>query len=256
MTDSSSALANDLARRLAGIADPALRVGYIGAWLASLDPPRATDVLLVTQAAADARDPAATSLWLTCATSLLAPGRDGLRRTVAALAEARGAFNLVAALVDLPSQRMSMDEDDEQRVPDYGADRPLTLGERKSLARKPRRAMLGRIAQDPHPDVIRQLLGNPALTETDVVAMVARRPMPRAVLLEVAASARWTERPGVRYALVRNPYTPTHVAVSYVRGLVAPELREIAESPELPNVVRSAALALLGAPGAPGPTLH
>lgn len=256
MDDSALGLVNDLARRLAAIPDPSLRVGYIGASLASLDPTRATDVLLVTQAGADARDPVATSLWLTSATSLLAPGRDALRRTVAAHAEARGAFGLVAALVDLPHERMAMDEEDEQRIPDYGSERPLSLGERKSLARRPRRSLLGRIAQDPHPDVIRQLLGNPALTETDVIAMVARRPIPRAVLLEVAASARWTERPGVRYALVRNPYTPTHVAVSYVRGLVAPELREIVESPELPTVVRSVARALLGAPDEPGPTLH
>lgn len=253
--ESSEALMIDLARRLAAVPDAALRVAYVGSTLSSLHPTHATDVLLVAQARADTRDPLATSLWLASATSLLAAERDALRRTIAAHAEARDAFGLVAALVDLPDERLSMDEEDEQRVPDYGSDRPLTLGERKSLARKPRRAMLGRIAQDPHPDVIRQLLGNPALTEADVIAMVARRPVPRATLLEVAASARWTERPRVRLALVRNPYTPTHVAVSYVRGLALQELREIVDASELPSVVRSVARTLLGEPIA-GPTLH
>ena len=56
------------------------------------------------------------------------------------------------------------------------AGRPLTLGERKSLAKKPDRDLLERLLADPHPDFIRGVLRNPRLTEDDVVRFVARVP--------------------------------------------------------------------------------
>ena len=74
-------------------------------------------------------------------------------------------------------------------IPDYGRGRPLTLGERKSLARRPDRAMLDRLLHDPHPDVIRRLLRNPRLTEDDVVRLAARRPGRPEVLVENRAVA-------------------------------------------------------------------
>ena len=42
-------------------------------------------------------------------------------------------------------------------------DRPLTLGERKSLARQPSRAALARLLRDPHPAVVELLLDNSAI---------------------------------------------------------------------------------------------
>jgi hypothetical protein len=43
--------------------------------------------------------------------------------------------------------------------------RPLTLGERKALARCHRRELLQHLLRDPHPAVVEVLLGNPHLTE-------------------------------------------------------------------------------------------
>ena len=53
--------------------------------------------------------------------------------------------------------------------------RPLTLGERKSLARTHDRSLIQRVVRDPHPDVIRILLDNPSLTEEDVGRVCAQR---------------------------------------------------------------------------------
>ena len=86
------------------------------------------------------------------------------------------------------------EEEPQHRVPDYGRGRPLTLGERKSLARKPDRRMFDRVLRDPHPDVIALLLQNPRLTETDVVRLCSRRPGVAEVLSRVFAS-RWSLRP-------------------------------------------------------------
>lgn len=118
----------------------------------------------------------------------------------------------------------SPDDEDEARVPDYGRGRVLTLGERKSLARRPDRDTLEKVLSDPHPEVIRRLLVNPRLTEEHVVRLATRRPGSRAVLSEIACSARWSTRARVRLALVLNPSLPEDMAVRLVSLLLRQEL--------------------------------
>src|SRR6188474_407470 len=54
--------------------------------------------------------------------------------------------------------------------------RPLTLGERKSLARTRDREQLLLLTRDPHPAVVAILLDNPHVTESDVVRVATARP--------------------------------------------------------------------------------
>ena len=126
-------------------------------------------------------------------------------------------------------------------IPDYGRGRPLTLGERKSLARRPTPALLPKILGDPHPDVIRNLLASARLTEDDVVRLVTRRPNRSEVLLEVARHPRWCHRPRVRMALVLNAATPTEIAISMVGLLRRHELPIVVETTALHPAVRAAA---------------
>jgi hypothetical protein len=127
---------------------------------------------------------------------------------------------------------------EEDRVPDYGRGRPLTLGERKSLARRPDRNMMERLLRDPHPDVIRMLLVNPKLTEDDVLSLASRRPVRPDVLTEIARSTRWSHRPRIRMSLVLNPDTPLEVAAPIVGLLMRHELRLVATSPTVAAAVR------------------
>jgi hypothetical protein len=131
---------------------------------------------------------------------------------------------------------------EEDRIPDYGRGRPLTLGERKSLARRPDRAMTERLLRDPHPDVIRQLLANPKLTEEDVLTLAARRPCRPDVLQEIARTPRWAHRPRVRMALVLNPDTPIDATAPLVGLLIRQELHLVATSTTVPTVVRALCL--------------
>ena len=90
------------------------------------------------------------------------------------------------------------------RIPDYGAGRTLTLGERKALARRPTRKVMEKLFSDPHPSVIRTLLENPKVVEADVVRLAARRPGNPEVLAEVVRSPRWAHRLRVRISAARN----------------------------------------------------
>ena len=130
---------------------------------------------------------------------------------------------------------------DSLRVPDYGAGRELTLGERRNLARRAERTAFDRLLSDPHPKVIAELLHNPRLVEDDVVRLVARRPARGAVLRVVSRSLRWMARARVRQALLLNPGTPPDLSMPLVGVCNRSELYELVHSADIPRVVRAVA---------------
>jgi hypothetical protein len=130
-------------------------------------------------------------------------------------------------------------------VPDYGTGRELTVGERRSLARRPSRRSFEMLLRDPHPLVIRQLLYNPKLTEDDVVRLVAHRPARAETLLEIARLPRWLSRPRVRLAMLLNPGTPQHIAVPLLGVCTRGELREVVSSADTAVLLRATAAELL-----------
>jgi hypothetical protein len=141
-------------------------------------------------------------------------------------------------------------------VPDYGAGRELTVGERRSLARQPNRRAFERLLRDPHPLVLRNLLGNPRLTEDDVVRLAARRPLREAIIAELVHRPEWLLRPRVRMTILHNPYTTSHIALALLSLCRRDELAEILENTALHPVLRSSARELLDRrpPLGPGPT--
>jgi hypothetical protein len=118
------------------------------------------------------------------------------------------------------------------------ADRPLTLGERKALARTHRRDKLLLMIRDPHPAVVTIVLDNPHITEGDVVKMASTRPAVPESLAKIAAHARWSVRHPVKRALVLNPSTPLADAIRIATTLRAPELAELAGDASLPEPLR------------------
>lgn len=130
------------------------------------------------------------------------------------------------------------------KVPEYRADRPLSIGERRALARRPERRWFEKLLADPEPLVIERLLANPRLTEDDVVRLVARRPASVEAQLAVSRTP-WLSRGRVRMSLVYNPGTPAAVAVPLVVLCTQPELSSIVRSHEASEIVRTIANEIL-----------
>jgi hypothetical protein len=153
--------------------------------------------------------------------------------------ESRSDSRKMAALFeDDPEAAM---REETRDLPDYGTGRPLSLGERKSIARRPSSDILPKVLADPHPDVIRMVLASARLTEDDVVRLCSRRPNRGEVLAEVARHPRWCHRPRVRAALVLNPHTPTELSIALVALLRRDELAIVCTSTLLHPAVRAAA---------------
>jgi hypothetical protein len=125
------------------------------------------------------------------------------------------------------------------------SDKPLTLGERKSLARTHRRDKLTLMVRDPHPAVVEILLGNPHVTESDIVKMAAARPAVPDSLAKIAAHPRWSVRHAVKRALVLNPATPLADAIRIATTLKAGELAELAADASLAEPLRQHASEVL-----------
>jgi hypothetical protein len=141
--------------------------------------------------------------------------------------------------------RPSLETAPEIAPPNYGTARPLSLGERKALARRPDRRKFDALLRDPHPAVIENLLQNPRLTEEDAIAIAARRPGSAEVLLSLALHPRWSTRTRVRLSIVLNPHTPPDIAIPMTCLLMNQELRLVVDVTTVSDIVRAVAFELL-----------
>lgn len=233
MNDAPEGLdARTVAQRLAVLPERAMRMARLAEIVAAADPNDAAWLLDALATAGRAGGPP-FDVSLLAAVDLF--GGDRLaydqRRAIFEAAEARG----LAACTDL---MMSQDQVADEQVAAPRAlvpgTRPLTLGERKSLARSWDRNVLERLLVDPHTDVVRLLLSNPHVTEDDIVRIATARNTSAAVLDLILRSRRWGIAPRIRRALVRNPQLPLATALRLLGLLNRRELRELAQEPHLP----------------------
>jgi hypothetical protein len=238
-----SALADSLVRTTLSLADGELRAAYwvdaARAWPTELF----AGALDLVCARAEQAEAAPREALLAVVDAF---NRAGMSEIVQRLRE-QAAGDSLLALARLvrcplrPSEAPASSAPRHTRPPDLGLGREVTLGERKSLARRPDRDMIQRLLTDPHPDVIRRCLRNPRVTEDDVVRLAARRPGRAQVLVEIARSP-YSHRPRVRMALVFNPSTPEEIAARIAGLLLRHELELVARSPGVPPSLRAVCL--------------
>ncbi len=233
---------DSLAKTAGSIADHAMRSAYVRHTLLSMEVEQVADLLTLVMAGAEARRAGHGELLQSISLALASDSCDEVRLAVASLLAARQQVELARAFI-----REEVEEEAEtQRVPDFGKGRILTLGERKALARRNDRDTIARVLRDPHPDVIRIVLGNPGLTETHVIRLVSRRPASREVQREVFNSARWVVRYPVKVALLLNPYTPLDVGLQLAPLLTQPDLKRAGAAQDLREDLREVCKRLIG----------
>jgi hypothetical protein len=233
-----------LKRVLLSLPDPTLRVVWLTSEITRLPSADAAAVLSAVIEEAEAQEPHAREALLTIAIFCVDPNNAVRVGTLRDRAVDGGLFGLERLLRRGPatSVRVPMDE---PRVPDYGTGRELTLGERKSLARRPDRRAFDKLLSDPHPMVIRQLLENPKMIEEDAIRLAAIRPARVDVIRELVRAHRWMGRPRVRQAIILNPGTPSEIAIPFVCLCNREELHDVLQSTDTSLVLRATAQELL-----------
>jgi hypothetical protein len=241
--DRGRATADALVRVTRSLGDAQLRAQYVSSMAHALDPSllaRALDSLCERAEQAEA---AARETLIAVVDALNGTEMDELVQRLREQAAGESLLALERLLRHpVSGVRTGTGEPRRDGVPADARGRPLTLGERKSLARRPDRETMQRLLADPHPDVIHRLLGNPRVAEDDVVRLAAKRPGDGEVLAEIARSTKWVHRPRVRMALVMNPATPSAIAARITGLLLRHELHRVARSPAVPASVRALCL--------------
>jgi hypothetical protein len=135
---------------------------------------------------------------------------------------------------------------EERRPADGGDDEVFPrssepVGSRISLARRPAPTVIERLLYDPDPRVLATLLGNPRLTEAEVVKLAAARRVAPEALAAIARDARWVARYAVKLALAGNPATPLRVILALLPYLLRQDLRALAGRAPRPEVRLEAA---------------
>jgi hypothetical protein len=237
--------AQRLRRVLLSLTDVTLRVGWLRAHLSELRDGDAADLLCRLCEDGERQDPDAREALLIVAMLLAADGDSPFVERLRQHAEERRLLSLARLLRRGAEGGVSSRSLSEPPVPDYGAGREVTVGERRSMARSPNRKVLEKLLRDPHPLVLKQLLGNPRLTEDDVVRLAARRPLHHAIVEVLAESPRWLRRPRVRLTLLLNPGTPEAVSMPLLAVCTRCELLDVVHGVDAPITLRGAAQELL-----------
>lgn len=232
--------AHAVARKLAALPELAMRVASLAEIIEQREPDDAAWLLDALATAGRAGGPP-FDVSLLAAVELFNGERcDYERRRALYLAAER--MNLEACKELLYTAELEPHDDEQASRPRalVPGTRPLTLGERKSLARSWKREVLERLLLDPSLDVVAMLLDNPRLTEDDVLRIATARRASGGALMLVLGHRRWNCRPRVRRALLLNPRLPLAAAVRLVGLLNRSETVELARDPALPAPVTRA----------------
>jgi hypothetical protein len=236
--------ADGLLRLLAGIADPEIRLFRFAEHLR----PRPADEAAWTLAYVQERIAAGSRAAHQVGLGLLDKGRlgrvlpSGHLEAAAAFLDRRGHPG-ADLFHDQPKRSDATDED--------VAPRPAEpVGYRISQARQALTGALERMLFDPDPRVVQTLLGNPRLTEGDVVKLAASRRASSEILETVAQDTRWVARYQVKLALAGNPATPTRIVLGLIPYLMKQDLRTLSSRANRGAIRDKATAFLARRPGA------
>ena len=239
---SDSFTAQELLGRLMAILDPCARATKIATFISEAPARRAALWLemVCREARGDGpmREAARLVLsdWATVK-GMLTPRTISEARVIA---EELG-LDLVAQLLDNGNPQKGHRE---MREPSPSHPKGLTLGERRALARRISPRIIETLLMDPDPGVIRRLLWNPRVTETEVLKIASRNPVSPSILREVALCPRWMSRYRVKLALVLNPFCPLSVSLSLVKLILHQDLPTVFHKEDLNPRLREEARSL------------
>ncbi len=115
----------------------------------------------------------------------------------------------------------------------------ITLGERIALARRSSERLAGALLLDKEMRVWQTALENARLTEVALVRALQRTGGSPAFVEAVSHHAKWSVRPEVQIALLRNAHTPMAQAIKFARRITPHQLRDILHASRLPEKIKS-----------------
>ena len=121
----------------------------------------------------------------------------------------------------LPDMKIKAEEQVIAKLPH------LPLGQKITLARRAPARIAGALLAEGHPPVVKAALGNPNLTEAQVLRVLSRDKLPPRVVQSIAQDTKWSQVYNVRIALIRQPSTTLTTVLAFLPELTISDLREL-----------------------------
>ncbi len=84
-------------------------------------------------------------------------------------------------------------------------------------------------------NLIKTCLENPFLKEGDILKLINNEITPPDVIRAIAEHPRWSLRYSIRYALIRNFYTPLSIVVEFLKEMKVQDLEELYRDEAVPS---------------------
>jgi hypothetical protein len=114
----------------------------------------------------------------------------------------------------------------------------LPLGQKITLARRAPGRIAGALLAEGHPPVVKAALGNPNLTEAQVLRVLSRDRLSAIVVQSLSQDEKWSHVYNVRIALIRQSSTTLTTILSFLPELTISDLRELVAPGILPENLR------------------
>lgn len=114
----------------------------------------------------------------------------------------------------------------------------VTLGERTSLARRASAQVAAALLLDKEARVWQTALENSRLTEAAICKALLRTGVARPFVEAVCHHPKWSLRPEICMALLRNEKTPLSRAQEFARRLLPVQLRDVLHTSRLPEKIK------------------
>jgi hypothetical protein len=121
----------------------------------------------------------------------------------------------------------------------------MTTVDKIRLAMRGDKEVRNLLIRDGERTVQMAVVSNPRITDNEIAVIVSSRNVHEEILRQIGASREWFKSYPVKVALVQNPKTPLSTALRLLPTLMLKDLRALAKSKSVPNVVAQAALRLL-----------
>jgi hypothetical protein len=121
----------------------------------------------------------------------------------------------------------------------------MSVKDKMLLASKADKAERAVLLRDLNASVARLLIRNPRISESEIAQMAKDFAAPADVLEMVAKNRKWIQNPDIRLAIVKNPRTPTPLAVAQLNYLQVKDLAVLAKSQNIRETVKNEAFKIL-----------
>jgi len=144
-------------------------------------------------------------------------------------------------------ERDDREKDDDDREPEILATkiRAMSVKNKMILAPKAKKNERAILIRDGNSSVIRMIIRNPRIGDSEIARIARDVSTPADVLDQIAKNRKWIQNQEVRLAIVKNPRTPTSLALRQIPFLPQKDISALAKSQHVKDSIKREALKLV-----------